>query len=82
MWFKAMKSHAEQLKKKTTIQGAMLPLPASFNGGGTLHQRSLHTLLSPAMHCNIAQTTKFTYVGFGNTFLQLLYGETPDSATN
>lgn len=68
--------------EKNNTQGATLPLPASFKGFRTLHQRSLHTLLPPAMSCDIGQATEFTYVGFRNTFLQLLHGETPDRATN
>lgn len=48
-----MKSHAE-LRKHQEQDFLCQPV---LLGGGTLSQRSLHTLLPPAIHCNAAQTT-------------------------
>lgn len=79
MRFKAMKSYAEQLRKHQEQDFLRQPV---FIGGETLSQRSLRTLLPPAMHHNTAQTTEFTYARFSDTFQQQLCTETPDSITN
>lgn len=77
MQVKTMESHTEQVKTymdiKSMKEGNGASIGSQFLGGGTVHQRSLRTLLSPArIHICRVQLQ----------FLQLLCRRTPDNATN